>query len=362
MDPKSPPVDDVLPVSRSTADAAAEMLPDGLIAADSSGTITSMNHRAAQMLRRPASELLGRDIREALPLETRNGESWWAMTDPWNGLRTRTGHREKLLALPDGLELLVTARYLRSGRAGPLGAILVALRDAEGRRRAELDHAALISTIAHELRSPLTGVKGFTSTLRRRWDQFSEEQRLMMLEAIDADADRLTRLITDLLDVSRIDAGRLRIHEVPLVTRDILTRHVQRHVNAGQDEQDFVIAVAEGAEDIYADPDRLDQVLANLLENAVRHRASRVCLEAAPWSGPTGPGVMLSVSDDGNGIPAEQRRAVFSRFWHGPSGSGTGLGLYIVRGIVEAHGGWAEIDDAPEGGAVVRAFFPGEPV
>lgn len=362
MDPKTPPLDDVLSVPDPVAAAAAAMLPDGLVAAGADGVVTSVNPRAAQMLRRPADAFVGQDIREALPLETRNGESWWAMTDPWNGLRTRTGHREKLLQLPSGLELLVTARYLRSGRAGPLSAILVSLRDAEGRRRAELDHAALISTIAHELRSPLTGVKGFTSTLRRRWAQFSEEQKLMMLEAIDADADRLTRLITDLLDVSRIDAGRLRIHEVPLTTRDTLGRHVERHVAAGQDAQDFTITVVEGAEEIYADPDRLDQVLSNLLENAVRHKASSVTLEAAPWEGPTGPGVMLSVSDDGTGIPLEQRRAVFSRFWHGPSGGGTGLGLYIVRGVVEAHGGWAEIDDAPGGGAVVRAFFPGEMV
>ncbi|CAN7410130.1 ATP-binding protein [Knoellia sp. LjRoot47] len=360
MDPQAPD-EPVLTVPRSAANSAAEMLPDGLVAADSEGIVTSVNHRAEQMLGRRADELVGEDIRVALPLETRNGESWWAMTDPWNGLRTRTGHREKLLQLPDGIELLITARYLRAGRAGPLGAILLSLRDAEGRRRAELDHAALISTIAHELRSPLTGVKGFTSTLRRRWDQFTEEQRLTMLEAIDADADRLTRLITDLLDVSRIDSGRLRIHEVPLGTRDIFTRHVERHVAAGQDAQGFTITVGEGAEEIYADPDRLDQVLANLLENAVRHRAEHVTLDASSWSGPTGPGVMLSVSDDGTGIPAEQRRAVFSRFWHGPSGGGTGLGLYIVRGVVEAHGGWAEIDDAPGGGAVVRAFFPAEP-
>ncbi len=361
MDPQSPD-DHVLTVPRSVASSAAEMLPDGLVAADADGVVASVNHRAVQMLGRQAHDLVGQDIRTVLPLETRNGESWWAMTDPWNGLRTRTGHREKLLQLPDGLELLVTARYLRAGRAGPLEAILLSLRDAEARRRAELDHAALISTIAHELRSPLTGVKGFTSTLRRRWDQFTEEQRLTMLEAIDADADRLTRLITDLLDVSRIDSGRLRIHEVPITTRDVFARHVERHVASGQDEQDFTITIAEGAEEIYADADRLDQVLANLLENAVRHRAASVTLEAAPWSGPTGPGVMLSVSDDGTGIPAEQRRAVFSRFWHGPSGGGTGLGLYIVRGVVEAHGGWAEIDDAPGGGAVVRAFFPGEPV
>ncbi|KGN38972.1 histidine kinase [Knoellia subterranea KCTC 19937] len=336
-------------------------MPDGLVTAEASGLVTSVNRRAEQILGRSADELLGRDIREALPLETRNGESWWALTDPWNGLRIRTGHREKLLHLPDGAELLVTARYLRAGNAGPLGAILLSLRDAEARRRAEQDHAALISTIAHELRSPLTGVKGFTSTLLRRWDNFSEEQRITMLEAIDADADRLTRLITDLLDVSRIDTGRLRIHEVPIPTRPMLTRHVERAVATGRGEEGFSVVVEPGAEEVYADSDRLDQVLSNLVENAVRHGQGRVLLHAAPLAVDGSMGVVLSVSDDGAGIPAEQRRAVFGRFWHGPSGTGTGLGLYIVKGIAEAHGGWAEIDDAEDAGAVVRVFFPGEP-
>jgi signal transduction histidine kinase len=360
MHEASTPEESVLTVPRSAAAAAAQMLPDGLVAADAEGIVTSVNRRAEQILARPATKLLGHDIREVLPLETRNGESWWTLTDPWGGLRIRTGHREKLLQLPDGTELLVTARYLRAGRAGPLGAVLLGLRDAEARRRAEHDHAALISTIAHELRSPLTGIKGFTSTLLRRWDQFTEEQRLTMLEAIDGDADRLTRLITDLLDVSRIDTGKLRIHEVPVPILPLLTRHRERAAAAGRDTEGFTITVEDGADEVYADSDRLDQVLSNLVENAFRHGERKVALSAAPHVQGEERGVVISVSDDGAGIPAEQRRAVFSRFWHGPSGTGTGLGLYIVKGIVEAHGGWTEIDDAPGGGAVVRVFFPGE--
>lgn len=358
---ESPATESFLTVPRPAATSAAQMLPDGLVTADATGAVTSVNRRAEQILGTTADELVGRDLRVVLPLETRNGESWWAITDPWGGLSIRTGHREKLLLLPDGTELLVTAKYLRAGNAGPLGAILLGLRDAEARRRAEHDHAALISTIAHELRSPLTGVKGFTSTLLRRWDQFTEEQRITMLEAIDSDADRLTRLITDLLDVSRIDTGKLRIHEVPVSVRPMLTRHVERALASGGDEDGFAVSVDEGAEEVYADSDRLDQVLSNLVENAVRHGQGRVGLRAEPHSADGVDGVVISVSDDGAGIPAEQRRAVFGRFWHGPSGTGTGLGLYIVKGIAEAHGGWAEIDDAEESGAIVRVFFPGEP-
>lgn len=362
MDESNELREQVLTVPRSAAMTAAEMLPDGLLTVDARGIVSSLNRRAEQILGRAAADLVDQDVRVVLPLETRNGESWWELTDPWGGLRIRSGHREKLLMLPDGTELLVTARYLRARPAGPLGAILLGLRDAEARRRAEQDHAALISTIAHELRSPLTGVKGWSSTLLRRWDQFTEDQRLTMLQAIDSDADRLTRLITDLLDVSRIDTGKLRIHEVPVATRDLLTRHVERAVASGHESTEFTVDVQPGAEEVYADPDRLDQVVSNLVENAVRHARGRVGLSSAPHRGSAGDGVAISVSDDGSGIPEEQRRAVFSRFWHGPSGSGTGLGLYIVRGIAEAHGGHAEVADAEGGGAVVRAFFPNEPV
>jgi len=357
----SPASQDVLTVSSSTAMAAAQMLPDGLVTTDAEGTVTSVNKRAEQVLGRRAADMVGQDVRAVLPLETRSGESWWTITDPWNGLRIRTGHREKLLQLGEGTEVLVTAKYLRVGRAGPLGAILLGLRDAEARRRAEHDHAALISTIAHELRSPLTGVKGFSSTLLRRWDQFTEAQRLTMLEAIDSDADRLTRLITDLLDVSRIDTGKLRIHEIPVPVEEFLNRHVARAVAGGADPAHFSVTVEPGAEEVYADSDRLDQVLSNLVENAVRHSRSAVGLTACPHRSGDEMGVLISVSDDGAGIPAEQRRAVFGRFWHGPSGTGTGLGLYIVKGLAEGHGGWAQIDDAPGNGAIVRVFFPGEP-
>jgi len=109
---------------------------------------------------------------------------------------------------------------------------------------------------------------------------------------------------------------------------------------------------------LWADPDRLEQVVANLVENAVRHGGGQVRLSARRASLGDQPAVDLLVSDDGPGISPEHRELVFSRFWQGGAKHGTGLGLYLVRGLVEAHGGVISAEEAPGGGALMRATFP----
>jgi PAS domain S-box-containing protein len=348
---------------------AVEMLPDGLVAADADARAIYCNSRFEQITGITREELVGRDLREVLTLQDTDGSSWWTCTDPWDGLRIRTGHREKLLILGNGREVLATATYIRPARNEPVNRVIVLLRDTEHRRRTEANHAALISTVAHELRSPLTSVKGFSSTLLRRWERFSDEQKRLMIETIEADADRVTRLISELLDVSRIDAGRLQIRPQPLDVAAIYERHVERAVATGHEREQFVVDVPDGTPEIWADPDRLDQILANLVENALRHGEGTVTLAASPaHNGDAAAGrlpldgcVDLVVSDNGKGIDPAHRELVFSRFWHGSGRGSTGLGLYVVKGLVEAHGGRIVVEDAPSGGAQFRFSLPTEP-
>jgi signal transduction histidine kinase len=344
----------------------AELLPDGLVVLDERGLLRFCSTRAARLIEVDPDEILGRPARDGLALHDSDGRSWWDLADPWHSLHTVTGHREKLLWTPAGVELLITARYLRTERRGPVRRVLLSIRDAYARQRAEQDHAALISTIAHELRSPLTSVKGFSATLLRGWDKFTDEQKRFMIETMETDADRVSRLITELLDVSRLDAGRLDVRLQPVDIPGLVRRHVQRLQAGGVADRGFEVVEADDLPEVWADPDRVNQILANLMENAVRHGDGTVTVgigvdedgeATSARSGDAHP-VLVSVADEGDGVPDEHLPLVFNRFWHGTRRGSTGLGLYIVRGLVEAHGGRISVGRAPSGGADFRFTLP----
>ncbi|MFR9674039.1 ATP-binding protein [Streptomyces sp. TR06-5] len=335
-------------------------LPDGLVVADEEGRVVCFNAAAGRICLTEPSEVLGRPLQSALPLEDLKGRRWWHLTDPYGGLATRSGQPERNLLLR-GREVLVSARYLRTRPTGPLHRLVVTLRGTEARRRTERSHAELIATVAHELRSPLTSVKGFTATLLAKWERFTDDQKRLMLETVDADADRVTRLITELLDISRIDSGRLEVRRQPLDMAAAVRRHVEAHTAAGQPADRFVTRVRQPLPRLWADPDKIDQVLGNLLENAVRHGEGTVTMEVAPSSPrdrQEAVGTVVTISDEGPGIPEESMSRVFTRFWRGSKRGGTGLGLYIVKGIVEAHGGAITVSRAPGGGARFRFTLP----
>jgi signal transduction histidine kinase len=334
-------------------------LPDGLVVADEAGLVVCFNTAAARITDVPAVTALGRPLADVLPLEDLEGRGWWRVTDPYGGLATRTGQPERNLLLPGGREVLVSARYVRTRPTGPVRRLVVSLRGTEARRRTERSHAELIATVAHELRSPLTSVKGFTATLLAKWERFTDDQKRLMLETVDADANRITRLIAELLDISRIDSGRLEVRRQPVDIAGAVGRHVQAQIAAGKAPDLFLVRVKRPLPDLWADPDKIDQVLGNLLENAVRHGAGTVTIEVdTALVQNDEKGTAVTVTDEGSGIPEESMRRVFTRFWRGSKRGGTGLGLYIVKGIVEAHGGTITVGRGPGNGAEFRFILP----
>ena len=335
---------------------AYDELPDGVVVTDASGSVVLANPAAERILAIPADALVGRDLRAALPLSDVQGRDWWDCLKPWDGLATRTRIPEQRVHVSDGplqgRELLLTAAFVRNGSG--LQRVVFSLRDNRARERSERSRADLVSTVAHELRSPLTSVKGFTATMLAKWERFTDEQKLLMLQTVNEDADRVTRLLTELLDVSRIDAGRLEMRVQVIDLPAAAHKAVAGRVAAGEPASRFVVEVTGDLPEIWADPDKIDQVIANLVENALRHGAGTVTITISPYGG----GAEVIVEDEGTGVPPETASRVFTRFWRGNKARGTGLGLYIVKGLVEAHGGTVEVGGAQGGGARFRFVLP----
>jgi signal transduction histidine kinase len=351
----------------------ADDVPDGIVVADEQGRVVVFNRAAEQITGVDAGSALGKDLGDALPLELLDGRPWWSCAAPYESLTIVTGHPERNLLLSDA-EVLVSSRYVRDQPRGPVTRVVVSLRHTRGRAREELSRAELISTVAHELRSPLTSVKGFTATLLAKWDRFNDDQKRLMLETVNADADRVTRLITELLDIARIESGRLTVRRQVVDLGRVATRHVAGIVVSGEDPAKFSVLVGDGLPEMWLDADKIDQIIANLLENAVRHGSGHVTIEVTAWDPAEGvgtsgaqlgldrrdieAGACVTVTDEGEGIPSGLHDRVFTRFWRSGRRGGTGLGLYIVRGLVEAHGGRIEVGRAPSGGALFRFVLP----
>jgi PAS domain S-box-containing protein len=351
----------------------ADELPDGVLVADEVGRIIVFNRCAARLTGLDPAEVIGKFVFDVLPLRDDDGRDWWVYADPYHGLPTRTRHPERSLYLSDGTEVLVSVGYVRD-RAKEVRRLVISLRDAQQRERLERNRAELVSTVAHELRSPLTSVKGFTATLLNKWGRFTDDQKRVMLETVNADADRVTRLITELLDVSRIESGRMEVHRELVDLPDRARKIIAGRVAAGDAEDRFRLEVHDGLPETWLDADKVDQILGNLVENAVRHGAGIVTIVVEParmdgeaagdLSAPDAAAV--SVRDQGDGISPEAAPRVFRRFWRGKPrggrrgqhGGGTGLGLYIVKGLVEAHGGTIGVRCAPGGGAEFRFIVP----
>ncbi len=332
-----------------------DVLPDGVVIADETGTVVVMNTAAEEFL--GARGGVGKHLSDVVSLQDNAGNDWYTSATPYEGLHIRSALPEQAWFLSDGTELLLTVRLHREVPRGPVSQVAISLRSARARARLDRERSDLVATVAHELRSPLTGVKGFAATLLSKWDKLNDAQKKMMLETVNVDADRLTRLIAELLDVARIDTGRLSLYPRPLDFSQAVER-VVASVRAGTGRE-IAFDASDRLPQVMADPDKLAQVLHNVVDNAIRHGEGDVRLSATPLddSAPFG-GVLLLVDDEGAGISPEIRSRVFTKFWkHGTRG-GSGLGMYIIHGLVRAHGGLVEIDDAPGGGARIAIMWP----
>jgi signal transduction histidine kinase len=227
-------------------------------------------------------------------------------------------------------------------------------------RRLSALRADFVSLVSHELRAPMASVVGSAQTLRERWRELNPDQRDSFLALIGNETERLAALIGDVLDTSRIDAGTFtyRFADVDL---GALVRDSVAGIALAQDEVSVVSDVHGELPTVRGDRDRLQQVLTNLLDNAVKYSPSGEKVTVSAFRQDSR--VRIQVSDHGPGVPADQQRVIFEKFGRGhtagsPGKPGTGLGLYIARSIAEAHGGVLEVDSGPAPGATFTLVLP----
>ena len=323
--------------------AVIESLDEGIIAVSARGQVVRLNRSARRLLSLDRDPPFSVDYLppERVVREAVHGAMRGSATDPTE-LRV------------DDRTMLITARPLADG-----GAVL-AVMDLTTRRRLETIRRDFVANVSHELKTPLTIIGGFAETLRD--PDLPEPERLRFLDTIESNTRRMQRIVDDLLDLSRYESGgwvpNVVSNDLAGVVGDVFTG-VQRAAEAKGLKLSF--QAREGAQRVEADPTALRQILANLVENAVRHtnRGGVAVRSEAPANG----GVTVSVSDTGTGIPVEHLGRIFERFYRVDSGrgrgeGGTGLGLAIVRHLVEAHGGSVRAESVVGQGTTITLHFP----
>jgi signal transduction histidine kinase len=225
-------------------------------------------------------------------------------------------------------------------------------------RRLSTLRADFVSLVSHELRSPMAAVIGAARTLHERWPELRADQREAFLDLIADETGRLAELIGDVLDTSRIEAGTFTYNLAPLDFGE-LVRDTAAATQVAQDAVTLRVEVAGALPLVQGDPVRLRQVVANLLDNAVKYSPAGSAVTVAV--GAAADDLLLSVTDQGQGVSPEHHALIFEKFGRtkiGGAKPGTGLGLFIARSIAEAHGGTLDVRSEPGHGATFELRLP----
>ncbi|HEY3119099.1 MAG TPA: ATP-binding protein [Vicinamibacteria bacterium] len=354
---------------------------EGIYGLDEHARCTFVNTTAAQMLGYEPAELLGRNMHRLVHGKRADGSPYPPQECPINKT-LRSGERVRVegeaLWRKDGRSFLV--EYSASPMVeGEVSGAVVAFSDITARKRAEEEREALLqrerearaeaeaavrareevlAIVSHDLRNPLNSILGNASLLLQM--SLDEEQRVRQLQVIRRSAERMNRLIQDLLDVARLHAGQKLILEAqPLDLAPVATEACESfQPQVQQKSQRLECRVANDLPAVRADRDRLLQVLSNLIGNAVKFtpEGGRIVVEATPVDGE----MRLTVADSGPGIPPENLERVFDPYWQARTTArlGAGLGLPIAKGVVESHGGRIWVESRPGEGATFTFTLP----
>ncbi len=339
---------------RNQLEAVLASLRDAVVAVGPRGELLLCNRAAAEMLGVP-QDAIGRPLREVLDLP-----QLLSLLDAAAAGREQSEE----LRLPGGRVAEVTCSPIR-GDGNPAGAVAV-VRDVTDLRRSERLRRELVANVSHELRTPLTSIKGFVETLLAGALRDEDNSR-RFLEIIEAETNRLTKLVDDLLELSRLESKGVTFRMQPVDLGELCAQVAARHQPRAEAAGVRLEWQAEPGVVATADPDRVEQVLTNLLDNALKFTPEggriRVSVRQEAQE------AVVVVEDTGRGIPPDDLPHVFERFYRADrsrtrSSGGSGLGLAIAKHLVEMQGGRISATSTPGHGSVFAFWLPSarEPV
>jgi len=325
-----------------------EYVPDTILLADAEGRYLDVNPAATLLLGYDRDELLRLSVPDVVAAEREWTEAEYERfkeTGLWQG--------ELHLRRKDGALIPVEVRATVVGL--PTGNVFISVaRDISERREREQQQQDFLAIVAHDLRTPLTALKGYASLMQRR-KAYNERSMAIMV----AQAERLDRLVSDVLEVSRLDAHRLELHKSEVE----LTHMVRQCVAEAEDVAErhpVRVELPDHPITGWWDSDRICQVIQNLVSNAIKYSPNGE--EVVVRAEESGDRVRVSVSDRGIGIPAEALPRLFDRFYRAENvqtgSKGLGLGLYIAKSLVEAHGGTMTVESTLGAGSAFVFTLP----
>ena len=347
-------------------DALLESAADGILILNAELVIERCNGAFEKLYGLTRDEIVGKKHNEIVhwkkePQGTTLEES---VSNGWPLTPNATLYVEGDIArpLPPHLPVGITYAPLLSSE-NKLRNVFVSVRDITHFRNADEIKATFISIVSHELRTPVALIKGYASTLRRddaRWDKRTISDSLAVIED---EADRLSKMIDDLLDASRLQAGGLSLNQADVAIPNLALRVIGRFA-AQSPKHHLVAEFPPNFPVIIGDETRIEQVIANLVSNSIKYAPSgeiKISGSVRPEQ------IIVCVSDEGSGIEAKDLPHIFDRFYRSTGAvkqtKGAGLGLYLARAIVEAHGGriWADASNGsakPDSGARICFSLP----
>ncbi len=325
-------------------DALIEQSADGVLILDNRWRITTFNKTMEQLTGWPRNEALGRPCAEVLAIKNAQGSNICLTDCPLQRFPpVKNPVVEGRITTLDGRELYVQSRYASQyDLQGIYQEAIVNVRDITEQKHEEELQSTFVSIISHELKTPVSIIKGYAGTLRREDAQWSGEILQEGLRIIEEEADRLAQQIQGLLDVSRLQAGGMRLEITDWSFINLAQEITQSFALQTEKPFTFELRFPDDFPFVHADYERIRMVLTNLVSNAVKYSPNGGTIRVGARS--DGENALVFVSDQGSGIPSEEQERIFDRFYRVDNRlrretQGTGLGLYVARAIVEAHGG-----------------------